>query len=193
MQEDEIVEFFETFNEKPTSYALVSYINKENEVKAAVLDMVGTKDFKTLSPWDLDYMKMMLWMQKSKKTTRMMNGIYTILLLVLSNIFMTLAWYGHLKLQQTGTSSHWPLIGVIAFSWAIAFFEYCCQVPANRIGFVDNGGPFNLVQLKVIQECVSLIIFAIIANILFQGQGLHWNHAAAFICLIAAVYFVFMK
>ena len=98
-----------------------------------------------------------------------------------------------LKLQQTGISSHWPLIGVIAFSWAIAFFEYCCQVPANRIGFVDNGGPFNLVQLKVIQECVSLIIFAIIANILFQGQGLHWNHAAAFICLIAAVYFVFMK
>lgn len=87
-----------------------------------------------------------------------MNGIYTILLLVLSNIFMTLAWYGHLKLQQTGTSSHWPLIGVIAFSWAIAFFEYCCQVPANRIGFVDNGGLFNLVQLKVIQECVSLII-----------------------------------
>ena len=115
-----------------------------------------------------------------------MNGIYTILLLVLSNIFMTLAWYGHLKLQQTGVSSNWPLIGVIAFSWA-------CQVPANRIGFIDNGGPFNLVQLKVIQECVSLIVFAIIANILFQGQGLHWNHLAAFICLIAAVYFVFMK
>ena len=68
-----------------------------------------------------------------------MNGIYTILLLVLSNIFMTLAWYGHLKLQQTGVSSNWPLIGVIAFSWAIAFFEYCCQVPANRIGFIDNG------------------------------------------------------
>lgn len=99
-----------------------------------------------------------------------MNGIYTILLLVLSNIFMTLAWYGHLKLQQTGTSSNWPLIG-----------------------FIDNGGPFNLVQLKVIQECVSLIVFAIIANILFQGQGLHWNHFAAFVCLIAAVYFVFMK
>lgn len=124
---------------------------------------------------------------------KIMNGLYTILLLVLSNIFMTLAWYGHLKLQQTGVSSNWPLIGVIAFSWAIAFFEYCCQVPANRIGFVDNGGPFNLVQLKVIQECVSLIVFAIIANILFQGQGLHWNHFAAFCCLIAAVYFVFMK
>ena len=81
-----------------------------------------------------------------------MNGLYTILLLVLSNIFMTLAWYGHLKLQQTGMSSNWPLIGVIVFSWAIAFFEYCCQVPANRIGFIDNGGPFTLVQLKVIQS-----------------------------------------
>ena len=116
-----------------------------------------------------------------------MNGIYTVLLLVLSNIFMTLAWYGHLKLQQTGVSSHWPLIGVIAF------FEYCCQVPANRIGFADNGGPFSLVQLKVIQECVSLMVFAIIANMMFQNQSLHWNHALAFLCIIAAVYFVFME
>ena len=108
--------------------------------------------------------------------------LYTILLLVLSNVFMTLAWYGHLKLQQTGVSSNWPLFGVIVFSWIIAFFEYCCQVPANRMGFVGNGGPFNLVQLKVIQECISLIVFAVIANILFQGQGLHWNHYAAFTC-----------
>ena len=122
-----------------------------------------------------------------------MAGIYTLLLLVLSNIFMTLAWYGHLKLQQTGTSSNWPLIGVIAFSWIIAFFEYCCQVPANRIGFEGNGGPFSLVQLKVIQECVSLLVFAIIANMMFQNQSLHWNHAAAFLCIIAAVYFVFME
>lgn len=128
-----------------------------------------------------------------KNISTMTNGVYTILLLILSNVFMTLAWYGHLKLQQTGVSSNWPLFGVIVFSWAIAFFEYCCQVPANRIGFIDNGGPFTLVQLKVIQECVSLIVFAIIANILFQGEGLHWNHAAAFLCLIAAVYFVFMK
>ena len=123
-----------------------------------------------------------------------MNGIYTILLLCLSNIFMTLAWYGHLRLQQTGVTSNWPLIGVIVFSsWGIAFFEYCCQVPANRIGFQGNGGPFSLVQLKVIQECISLIVFAIIANMLFQGQSLHWNHIAAFFCLVAAVYLVFMK
>ena len=122
-----------------------------------------------------------------------MNGIYTILLLCLSNIFMTLAWYGHLRLQQTGVTSNWPLIGVIVFSWGIAFFEYCCQVPANRIGFQGNGGPFSLVQLKVIQVCISLIVFAIIANVLFQGQSLHWNHIAAFFCLVAAVYLVFMK
>ncbi|MBP5257732.1 MAG: DMT family protein [Prevotella sp.] len=121
-----------------------------------------------------------------------MNGVYTIFLLILSNIFMTFAWYGHLKMQQTGISSHWPLIGVVIFSWVIAFFEYCCQVPANRMGFVGNGGPFTLVQLKVVQECISLMVFAIMANMMFQHQSLHWNHAAAFICIIAAVYFVFM-
>lgn len=121
-----------------------------------------------------------------------MNVIYTLLLLVLSNIFMTLAWYGHLKLQQTGVSNHWPLLGVIVFSWLIAFVEYCCQVPANRIGFQENGGPFSLMQLKVIQECVSLVVFTIIAGMMFQGESLHWNHFAAFLCIIAAVYFVFM-
>jgi len=122
-----------------------------------------------------------------------MNGLYTILLLLLSNIFMTIAWYGHLKLQQTGVSSNRPLIGVIAFSWLIAFFEYCCQVPANRIGFIDNGGPFSLVQLKVIQECVSLGVFVIIANLMFQGESIHWNHILAFFLIICAVYLVFMK
>ena len=122
-----------------------------------------------------------------------MNGLYTIILLILSNVFMTLAWYGHLKIQETGLSRDWPLIGVIVFSWSIAFLEYCCQVPANRYGFVGNGGPFTLVQLKVIQECISLIVFAVIANILFQGQSLQWNHLAAFVCIVAAVYFVFVE
>ncbi len=123
----------------------------------------------------------------------MIQGIETVVLLFVSNIFMTLAWYGHLRLQQSGVSSNWPLMGVVVFSWGIAFFEYCFQVPANRLGFSGNGGPFSLVQLKVIQECVSLIVFATLANILFQGQTLHWNHAAAFLCLVAAVYFVFME
>lgn len=122
-----------------------------------------------------------------------MQGLYTILLLICSNIFMTFAWYGHLKLQQNGVSSNWPLIVVILFSWGIAFFEYLCQVPANRIGIVDNGGPFNLIQLKVIQEVVSLIVFTVVATLLFKGESFHWNHIAAFMCLVAAVYFVFMK
>ena len=122
-----------------------------------------------------------------------MQGLYTILLLICSNIFMTFAWYGHLKLQQNGVSSNWPLIVVILFSWGIAFFEYLCQVPANRIGIVDNGGPFNLIPLKVIQAVVSLIVFTVVATLLFKGESFHWNHIAAFMCLVAAVYFVFMK
>lgn len=120
-----------------------------------------------------------------------MNGFYTILLLICSNVFMTLAWYGHLKLQQSGISTNWPLIGVILFSWSIAFIEYIFLVPANRIGFEGNGGPFNLMQLKVIQEALTIVIFAIITNLMFEGQQLHWNHIAAFVCLILAVYFIF--
>ena len=123
----------------------------------------------------------------------MMNGFYAILLLVGSNVFMTLAWYGHLKLQQMNISNNWPLIGVIAFSWAIAFFEYSLQVPANKMGFVGNGGPFTLMQLKVIQEVISLSVFTVIAGMMFQNEHLQWNHAVACLCLIAAVYFVFLK
>ena len=123
----------------------------------------------------------------------MTNGIYTILLLILSNVFMTFAWYGHLRLQQSGVSSNWPLYLVIAFSWAIAFFEYCCQVPANRIGFEGNGGPFSLVQLKVIQEAVSRCVFVVVARLIFTNQSLQWNHLLAFVLIVAAVYLVFMK
>lgn len=122
-----------------------------------------------------------------------MHGLYTILLLILSNIFMTFAWYGHLKLQDSGISKNWPLFMVILFSWGIALFEYMCQVPANRIGFIDNGGPFSLIQLKVIQEVVSLIVFTVIVTLLFKSESFHWNHIAAFACLVAAVYLVFMK
>ena len=122
-----------------------------------------------------------------------MQGVWTVLLLVLSNIFMTFAWYGHLKLQEMKISDGWPLILVILFSWGLAFFEYCAQVPANRLGSNINGGPFSLVQLKVIQEVISLIVFTVIINFLFKGQGLQWNHIAAFVCLVAAVFFVFLK
>ena len=122
-----------------------------------------------------------------------MNGFYTILLLIGSNVFMTLAWYGHLKLQQMNISTSWPLIAVIALSWAIAFFEYLLQVPANKLGFEGNGGPFTLMQLKVIQEVISLTVFTLVAMVMFKGQTLQWNHFAAFFCLIMAVFFVFLK
>lgn len=122
-----------------------------------------------------------------------MTTVYTILLLIVSNVFMTLAWYGHLKLQQTGRITHWPLIGVIIFSWLIALAEYSCQVPANRIGFRENGGPFSLMELKVIQEAISLTVFTLLATMMFQGEHLQWNHAAAFICILMAVFFAFMK
>lgn len=120
-----------------------------------------------------------------------MKGLQTVGLLVCSNLFMTLAWYGHLKMQGAGVTKSWPLIAVIALSWGIAFLEYCFQVPANRIGFVGNGGPFTLMQLKIIQEVISLVVFCLVANVLFQGQQLHWNHLAAMCCLVLAVYFIF--
>ena len=122
-----------------------------------------------------------------------MKGIYAVSLLIVSNIFMTFAWYGHLKLQETKVISNWPLYGVILFSWLIALAEYSCQVPANRLGFNGNGGPFTLMQLKVIQEVITLIVFTVFSTLLFKGESLHWNHLAAFLCLILAVYFVFMK
>ena len=122
-----------------------------------------------------------------------MKIFYTILLLVVSNVFMTFAWYGHLKLQQMKLISSWPLYMVILFSWAIALAEYSCQIPANRIGFTGNGGPFTLMQLKVIQEVITLLVFTIFSTLFFKGESLQWNHFVAFFCLIAAVYFVFMK
>ena len=122
-----------------------------------------------------------------------MKALLTVILLVTSNIFMTFAWYGHLKLQEMKISTGWPLILVILLSWGMAFFEYCAQVPANRIGFNGNGGPFNIMQLKVIQEVISLTVFTVIVTVMFKGQALQWNHFASFLCLVAAVFFVFLK
>ena len=120
------------------------------------------------------------------------KGFMTIGLLLVSNIFMTLAWYAHLKLQSAKIISDWPLFLVILFSWGIALFEYSFMVPANRIGFELNGGPFSLVQLKILQEVVTLFVFTIFSFAAF-GQHLAWNHVAAFGCLVGAVFFVFMK
>ena len=97
---------------------------------------------------------------------------------------MTFAWYGHLKMKQEYSwFAALPLIGVIAFSWSIAFFEYSCQIPANRIGYIGNGGPFSLMQLKVLQEVITLIIFTVFTTVFFKGEALHWNHIACF-CLL---------
>lgn len=105
---------------------------------------------------------------------------------------MTLAWYGHLKLQTMGISKNWPLFLVILVSWGIALLEYSFQVPANRMGFQENGGPFSLFQLKILQEVITLTVFTIVAMFFFSGEKLHWNHVAAFLCLIGAVCFTFL-
>lgn len=124
----------------------------------------------------------------------MKNIIITIVLLIVSNIFMIIAWYGHLKLQDMKViTSNTPLYAVILLSWGIALIEYCFMIPANRIGFTGNGGPFSLLQLKVIQEAITLFVFCIFTVVFFRGESLQWNHFLAFGLIIAAVYLVFMK
>ena len=124
----------------------------------------------------------------------MNKAILTVLLLIISNTYMTFAWYGNLKLQQMKViSSSTPLIFIILISWAIAMLEYSFLIPANRIGSDINGGPYSLVQLKVIQEAISCIVFGVIVTLCFKGEALAWNHIVAFIFLILAVYFVFIK
>ena len=128
----------------------------------------------------------------TKQLMHHLQQFYTIGLLIVSNIFMTFAWYGHLKLQQIKVFNT-PLYVIILMSWMLALPEYSCQVPANRIGFDGNGGPFNIMQLKVIQEVVSLAVFTVFVTVFFNGESLRWNHLAAFICLVMAVFFVFHK
>ncbi len=125
--------------------------------------------------------------------TEMNKGLFTILFLIISNIFMTLAWYGHLKLEEIGWLKKAGIFTVIFLSWGLALFEYMFQVPANRMGFVGNGGPFNLFQLKVIQEVITLVVFVLFAKLFFKTMELNVNHIYAAICLILAVYFVFKK
>ena len=122
-----------------------------------------------------------------------MSAFYTVLLLIISNTFMTLAWYGHLRWGVPQPFLRWGMFGVILVSWGIAFFEYCFQVPANRIGFDGNGGPFSLWQLKVIQEVISLSVFTIFTLAVFRNETLRWNHLVGFLFLILAVYFIFKK
>lgn len=122
-----------------------------------------------------------------------MKGLYSIGLLLLSNIFMTIAWYGHLRFQNSSRIAGFGLFGIILISWGIAFFEYCVQVPANRIGFKENGGPFSLLELKVIQEVLTLLVFLVFTLIFFKNESFKWNHAVGLLFLVFAVYFVFKK
>lgn len=115
------------------------------------------------------------------------------MMLVVSNVFMTFAWYGNLKLQQMNIIKDWPLIAIIALSWGMAFFEYSFMIPANRIGSQINGGPFSLMQLKILAECISLTVFTIIVATVFKSEPIRWNHMVSFVFILLAVVFAFMK
>lgn len=120
-----------------------------------------------------------------------MNSIYTIILLIIANVFMTFAWYGHLKFKELPGFNNLGLIAIILISWGLAFFEYIFQVPANKYGYIENGGSFTLLELKVLQEVITLTVFSAFTLLFFKEEVLKWNHFAGFICLILAVYFIF--
>jgi uncharacterized protein (DUF486 family) len=122
-----------------------------------------------------------------------MKSFYSITLLVLSNIFMTLAWYGHLKFSESKKLASLGLFSIILISWGIAFFEYCMQVPANKIGYKGNGGPFSLLELKIIQEVIALVVFMIFSFLFFKNESFKMNHFIGMIFLVLAVYFIFKK
>jgi uncharacterized protein (DUF486 family) len=122
-----------------------------------------------------------------------MKGLWTVILLVLSNTFMTFAWYGHLKFKEIKGFENLGLLAIILISWGLALFEYMFQVPANKMGFKENGGPFTLLQLKIIQEVITLVVFTVFTLIFFKGEQIRWNHLIAFLFLVLAVYFMFKK
>lgn len=122
-----------------------------------------------------------------------MKIVYTILLLIISNIFMSFAWYGHLKFHEFKWFSKLGLAGIVLVSWGIALFEYSFMIPANRLGFKGNGGPFSLLELKVIQEVVTLIVFVVFSLLVFRTEHFRLNHAIGLFFLVLAVYFVFKK
>lgn len=122
-----------------------------------------------------------------------MRSLLTVFFLLISNTFMTLAWYGHLRFKDMAWSKSLGLISIIVISWGIALFEYIFQVPANKYGFKENGGPFSLMQLKVLQEAVSITVFLIFSILLFKNEKIAWNHLVAFTLIILAVFFAFIK
>ncbi|MDX2063531.1 MAG: DMT family protein [Bacteroidia bacterium] len=123
----------------------------------------------------------------------MSRALLTVLLLLISNVFMTLAWYGHLQVHRVGWLRHAGLLAVILLSWGLAFFEYLFQVPANRLGSRLTGGPYGLFELKLLQEVISIGVFTLITLFVFRTDQLRWNHVVGFGCLLLAVVFVFKK
>lgn len=122
-----------------------------------------------------------------------MKSLFTIGMLTVSNIFMTLAWYGHLKFKEMEWSKNLGLVAIIFISWGIALAEYAFQISANKYGFKGNGGPFNLVQLKIIQEIISILIFLLFTLLFFKSEKIAWNHMIAFGFIVIAVFFAFIK
>lgn len=120
-----------------------------------------------------------------------MKGFGTILLLVVSNLFMTTAWYGQIVFKSH--LERFGLAAIVVLSWGVALFEYCFMVPANRIGSAQFGGPFSLWELKVMQEVISLSVFTLFVLVFMKSDTLRWNHMAGFVCLVLAVYFIFRK
>ncbi len=121
------------------------------------------------------------------------RGLMAILLLVISNTFMTMAWYGHLKFKELKWFQNFGIVGIVLISWGIALFEYFFQVPANRLGYKENGGPFSLLELKVIQEVITLMVFIIFTVLFFKTESIRINHLIGFCFMVLAVYFVFKK
>ncbi|AYL96382.1 DMT family protein [Mucilaginibacter celer] len=122
-----------------------------------------------------------------------MKALRTIGFLFISNTFMTFAWYGHLKFKEYAWGKNLSLIAIILISWGLAFFEYLFQVPANEGGFKENGGPFSLVELKTIQEAITLTVFMVFTTLLFKNEKLGWNHLVGFGLIVLAVFVIFKK
>ena len=119
------------------------------------------------------------------------RGLGAVALLICSNLFMTLAWYGQVMFKSR--FERIGILAVIGISWLVALFEYCFMVPANRLGSAEYGGPFSIWELKVIQEVVSLTVFTVIVLLVMKYEALRWNHLVGFACLVAAVFFIFKK
>ncbi|WP_295652125.1 DMT family protein [uncultured Mucilaginibacter sp.] len=122
-----------------------------------------------------------------------MRGLKTIIFLIISNTFMTFAWYGHLKFKEYSWGKSMGLFTIILISWGLAFFEYVFQVPANQSGFKGDGGPYTLVQLKTIQEAITLTVFMVFSLLFFKSEKLGWNHLVGFSLNVLAVFVIFKK